>query len=222
MPHLYCDRRSDNEETQKLIHRDLLANLSQASAKLFGKDCPFSWDQAEVVASHTRDDGFSVVAFLKQEVMAELALKRLAQTLVRAFGCHEHIKRSFTMSAPADKLLLVPKKLKASSLSLKALKRESASDPVMKKENAVASPKATGTAGELPIFEELLFFSTIKGTLIHCKAPGEAWKQLCLQGKTKREVPAANVIEQGNFEQAKQKGAKFCPRCISAARLSLP
>ena len=126
------------------------------------------------------------------------------------------------MTVLVGKQLLVPNKLKASSLSLKALKREGAIEPTKKKENAATSPKSAGAASGLPLFEELLFFSTIKGTLIHCKAPGEAWKQLCLQGKTKRAVPAANVIEQGNFEQAKQKGTKFCPRCISAARLSVP
>ncbi len=223
MPHLYCDRRSDNEETQKLIHRNLLANLSQVSAKLYGKECPFSWDQAGVVATKTRDDGFSVVAFLRQEVTADLAKKRVSQQLVRAFGCQDELKRTFTMAPPKRDALSAPMKVKSSCLSLKNLTRKKKQEaPVVVKVEAPpdAGQKAVG-AKSAGTEEENIFFTTVAGHLIHCRAPGEAWKQLCIYGKTLRVVLEANVVEVGNFEQAKHHGGRFCPRCLTKAGLSL-
>ena len=45
MPHLYCDRRSANEELHKLAHRDMEQELVSFSHQFYGSAVASSWEQ---------------------------------------------------------------------------------------------------------------------------------------------------------------------------------
>ena len=65
------------------------------------------------------------------------------------------------------------------------------------------------------------FFQTLRGTVMHVRAPGKAWTRLCSL-KTARAAEAfTDVVELGNFDKAKTQGRPFCSTCMSRAGLSL-
>lgn len=99
MPHLYCDRRSANEEKQKLLHKELLSDLLSLASGRHG-DTPVSWETLQLVAATVMRPGVSVVDGLRQTATERVVVAQVGTELSRAFGCSHDLKRAFTMSPP--------------------------------------------------------------------------------------------------------------------------
>ena len=69
--------------------------------------------------------------------------------------------------------------------------------------------------------QEPMFFQTLRGTVMHVRAPGDAWARLCSLKTTRPSEVFKDVIELGNFEKARTQGRQFCTTCLSRAGLTL-
>lgn len=68
-----------------------------------------------------------------------------------------------------------------------------------------------------------MFFSTVRGTMIHACAPGTDWKRLCeLRTSMQPRVPFGDelVISFGGYEKARLQGRRFCEECPARSQLS--
>ena len=85
--------------------------------------------------------------------------------------------------------------------------------PVSKKKRA---------SSEVATIAEPVFFSTVRGTLVHVQAPGKAWVRLCELGTSRAARPplkGAHVIEFGGIGRARTQGRPFCTECLTRAGL---
>jgi hypothetical protein len=267
MPHLYCDRRSDNEEKQKLLHRDVLAELLEAAAQRYGSNTMASWEQLEIVATTVHASGGPTVSVLRGECAMRLVEYRSGLALERAYGCEHDLKRSFTM-----KLAGTYSNAKQGSAKTQSKGRAQGTPAhgrcsgKLPKLSTQAGPKGRpvmlGPAGsdgsglteackqgshstqevELGVagcignenggdegagFTDVVnagnatFFQTVRGRLLHVRAPGRVPVRLCSLRTARASAVIGEVVEHGNYETARALNRRFCDECLRRAGIPL-
>jgi hypothetical protein len=238
MPHLYCDRRSDNEEKQKLLHRDVLAELLAAAARRYGSDVMASWEQLEVVATVLHASGAPTVSVLKDECAMRLVEYRAGLALERAYGCDHDLKRAFTMKLASA--LTSAKRGHATvhgggraqgtrangmrSGKLPKLSVQGMAVPGVPAKEVIAPINDEGNEGKAGFAEVVdasnaKFFRTARGKVLHALAPGPVPLRLCSIKTARASAVIDKVIECGDYEMAKLLDRRFCDECLRRAGL---
>ncbi len=101
MPHLYSDRRSENEQIQKALHMELLRRLMARLLDLEGYKVPFTWENIERVAMSTGEDGIPVLAAVRTVAMERVADERKDLVDEPLFGAEAERRAQFTVEAIA-------------------------------------------------------------------------------------------------------------------------
>jgi hypothetical protein len=70
---------------------------------------------------------------------------------------------------------------------------------------------------EVASVETAQFFRTVRGKLMHIRAPGAAIARLCSPKAARAGDTIGEVIELGNHEVAKTLGRRFCDECLRRA-----
>ena len=218
MPHLYCDRRSANEELQKLAHRDMVQELTSLSHQVYGTAVPMSWDQLEVAARCRHSSGSSMAEHIRTYVFERLAERRTSASIQRAYGCLSELRNSFTLPRTSA----VPASRKdAFRGSLQALPAEIHERTPKRSKVEPGGKQAPQAVEAVP---DCLFFATARGTVIHIQAPDTAWGKMCESRTARAGRPARSaedVIEYGGYAKAKLQGRNFCAECAARARVLL-
>jgi hypothetical protein len=210
MPHLYCDRRSANEELQKLAHRDMVRELVSFSHQVYGSGVPISWDQLEVAARYKHRSGSSMAEHVRTYVFERLTARRVNVVVQRAFGCMQELKKSFTLRPPVTGGRNPPT---VEDGHAQEEEHSPEAIPTMAKK---ISKKRFLAAGETPA--ETVFFTTVRGNIIHIRAPGPSWIRLCELRTSRAARPAlaeAHVIRFDGKDHARSQKRPFCLICIS-------
>ena len=217
MPHLYCDRRSANEELQKLAHRDMVCELTSLSHQVYGAAVPMSWDQLEIAARHRHKSGGSMAEHIKSYVFERLAQRRAAATVQRAYGCLKELKSSFTLAAKPGVGKPAPG---GDVLPAQALVKREPPNLRVGPEEPKASSSSDKRQPEVDL-EDFRFFATLRGSVIHCQVPGTSWVKMC-ESRVSRQLrqprKLADVLDFGGHSNALTQGRRFCAECLSRAR----
>ncbi len=106
MPHLYSDRKAEDEETQKLLHVEMLKGLIQVlQSRDQSSDRAASWDNVQRVSVEVTEDGDKVMNVVRQEAMATVGNMRKALKNVPVYGTKDASRRQFTVHEVARKRL---------------------------------------------------------------------------------------------------------------------
>ena len=203
MPHLYCDRRRENEQIQKLYHVEVVKQIVaaiEADTELQGK--PATWEVMQDAAAGLREDGLEALKWCS--VQASEAVRTLRRGLKDepAFGCNVELRKNFT---------IVKQRGALPQAAVVAVKRELtpvAAAPVRaeRKRKREAEPLAPQKRDE--------WFSTVRGQLMHMRKNDEGWQSACHRRKQPRTVKPEDLIELGSYERAVSMGREFCSDCL--------
>jgi len=98
MPHLYSDRRLENEEIQKLLHIAMLRKLVAYAQEFFGASTPMTWETIQDTASHAHPEHGRCLDAVRREAMAEVAAERRSSSTEAAYGAERPVRRQFKVS----------------------------------------------------------------------------------------------------------------------------
>ncbi len=210
MPHLYADRRKEAEETQKVLHMEMLKGLLKVGRERGGDQWVASWDNVESASmkSADGDDPVTITQMVRAESLARVAELHQDAQQEPVYGARQSLRTQYTvkriscLGPPAGE---APKKRKTSRTSATAA--QAGGGLAL---GGLAEPVAEA-APSLP--REGTWYFTRRMTLIHKKAHGEQWLPACSQrqaGSRQRPAAPGEVIWSGTSEEARAMGRRCC------------
>ena len=225
MPHLYSDRRSENEEIQKALHMDMLRGLIlELPEEEEGHTAPATWENVQLVSMRSGDDGVPFLQAVRASAMAAVALEREGIKVLPVFGTQVALRRQFEVRAVAGK-----KPVRLVNLLGAAAKRArvkpAPSTPVLPEvEQEQVNPEQLPAEPpcEMP---EKMWVLTKRSKYLHatstetyrCPVTGDPLEGIFTackwrKGVAKRvPITEGNVIWRGNRESAVGMRIIFCP-----------
>ena len=102
MPHLYSDRRAENEEIQKLLHVAMLKLLIARLCNGAGEPNPASWEAVQAKAQEIENE-HTVLHYVRRQAMNEVAQARNDLKNAPVFGQRTEERRQFEVQVVATK-----------------------------------------------------------------------------------------------------------------------
>ncbi len=207
MPHLYCDRRQENEEVQKLVHAAVI-RVFREIILLEYSGSPMTWDLLQQIALSKQEDQLCRIQYIIAEAKDRVAALRTGLVEERAYGTQVSLRRRFAVTPSAGQ----KKKPKVEV-------HDSA-------EAVVAQPGSTGPLGgsgpgEAPVQPggeaslQEVWYVTTRTVKVHLQAAGDEWRPVCLQRRKQyKAADPATVTVLGSFEQASEAGRPVCEDCM--------
>ncbi len=98
MPHLYADVRKENEEIQKLLHREILAGLVELGRDRHGPEWVASWEALQELCMSTCAEGSAnTLSFIRCQSMDLVAKKRKDLIHAAAYGAVNQLRQQYTV-----------------------------------------------------------------------------------------------------------------------------
>ena len=192
----------------------LLSSLS------YGTAVPMSWDQLEAVARRRHSSGSSLADQVKTYVFDRLTQTRAQVLVERVFGCLKESKSSFTLGPTTQEPSSGRRRVSLPAVATPVLRACEQKKVQVPADESAPAPKAPEKAPVDP--EDLVFYSSVRGTVIHIRAPGDAWVKLCDSRSAKSRQPplgVEQVIPFGGYTNAQKQERRFCTECLVRARV---
>ena len=205
MPHLYSDRRTEEEEIQKLLHMSMLQGLIGQVAALLGANSPASWVNIENVALQAGADGVNTLWAMRTEAMAEVAKQRQGLSTAPVWGTEAPRRKQFTIEfIPGAKRPTLGQRLMTGAKRPKAVEAAAV-------EEVKAAEVSTGT--ETPVRDEWVL--TRQSKYLHrIQTSGEHVFTACRWRKgpkSRKPIQESRIIWRGEVGAARSMYIQFCP-----------
>jgi hypothetical protein len=217
MPHLYSDRKLEQEELQKLAHVRMMYVATEAVKRSQGTDKGVSWQDVEEVLTQTDQGGNTLLQRIKAEA-TQWATELRSSDLEPLYCSKVFLRRQFAVEAKqpeANESSGIRKKAKIDIESLMSIvTKKTANQP----EEAVAVPQEEEVAKERPPpkpdVEDVWFWAN-KTRYIHKRCPSmTGWYPACMKAharETKGAVDDQTLKWTGNKSEAAAIGRAVCP-----------
>ena len=225
MPHRYSDRRSEEEEVQKLLHMHMLRGLLRYITKYDGPKTPASWEAVENIALRSGDEGINIMRMVRTVAMNEVAEIKKDLLSSPVYGVTEQRRRQFTVRFVRSGQIPLPtaKSKKAKELEEASQDQEKsgtatplAVQPPKKRKLDDTEATAEGqTEEQVPVKATREWVLTARSKYLHCvQQEGEDLFASCHRRKgpkARKPIVDERIYWRGGQAEAVSLRIQFCP-----------